>query len=100
MAMPLPAGSGADENGCWCCGRLLPSSALVFLGRHPEVGVCWQCAHFLHQRARAREDADRGGPAVWLRDQLRAARALVIRRGWHRRPAIGAAFRWLGRRLP
>jgi hypothetical protein len=44
--------------------------------------------------------ARRPSPATRVRDRLRAARQLVIRRGWHRAPVIGRPLRWLGRRLP
>jgi len=62
--------------------------------------VCRGCAHFLHQRARAQEDAVRPSPAARARDLLRAARELVIRRGWHDRPVIGPLLRRLGTHLP
>jgi hypothetical protein len=86
---------------CWCCGkRGYAEPAIVRLGEHPEVAVCLGCAHFLHQRARAREDAARPSPATRARDLLRAARGLVIRRGWHTWPVIGPVLRLLGSRLP
>jgi hypothetical protein len=47
------AGSDAAEPlECWCCGSASQEAELVRLGRHPEVGVCLRCAHFLHQQAR------------------------------------------------
>jgi hypothetical protein len=94
---------GGDFDGgaqCWCCGRRRPADAVVHLGDHPEVVVCLECAHFLHQRARAREDALAPSPATRIRDGLRAARRLVLRRGWHEKPVIGPVLRWLGARLP
>ena len=42
-----------EVPGCWCCGASCPESDLVRLGAHPAVGVCVDCAHFLHRRARA-----------------------------------------------
>jgi hypothetical protein len=39
-------------------------------------------------------------PATWIRGGLRAARRLVMRRGWHNRPVIDPVLRRLGRRLP
>jgi septal ring factor EnvC (AmiA/AmiB activator) len=75
-------------------------SGVVRLGERPEVAVCFGCAHFLHQRARAREDAAHPSPPARARDLLRAARELVIRRGWHTLPVIGPILRRLGSRLP
>jgi hypothetical protein len=85
---------------CWCCGTRQQPDAVVHLGNHPEVAVCLGCAHFLHQRARGREDALRRSPAARARDGLRAARSLVIRLRWHEKPGIGRLLRWLGRRTP
>jgi len=94
-------GGGASGGvACWCCGQLRAERVVVRLGEHPEVAVCFGCAHVLHQRARAQEDADRPSPAARARDLLRAARELVIRRGWHTRPVIGPLLRRLGTRLP
>ena len=42
------------------------------------------------------EDARRRSLSARARDQLRAARQVVIRRGWHRNPVIGGPLRWLG----
>jgi hypothetical protein len=92
--------SGAGEVACWCCGQPRPESAVVRLGSHPEVAVCLDCAHVLHQRARGLEDAAHPSPAGRLRDGLRAGRRLVMRRGWHQAPVIGPLLRRLGRRLP
>ena len=98
------AQGGADgvpgEVTCWCCGEPHPESGVVRLGSHPEVAVCLRCAHFLHQQARGREDADWPSPAARVRDGLRAGRRLVMRRGWHQAPVIGPVLRWLGPRLP
>src|SRR4051794_38108704 len=85
---------------CWGCGTSYPEPEIVRLGQHHEVGVCLGCAHFLHQRARAREDAARPSPATCARHVLRTARELVIRRGWHTWPLIGPVLRRLGSRLP
>jgi hypothetical protein len=90
----------AEPLECWCCGSAYPESDLVRLGRHPEVGVCLPCAHFLHQQARGREDAQRRSPATRLRDVLRAGRRRVMHLRWHQKPLIGRPLRWLGRRLP
>ena len=96
--------AAVDESGggvrCWCCGQLRQADAVVHLGSHPEVAVCLDCSHFLHQRARAVEDAQRPSAASRARDGLRAARSLVIARRWHEKPVIGPVLRWLGARLP
>jgi hypothetical protein len=89
-----------DRLVCWCCGQQQPRQDLVHLGDHPEVGVCLSCAHFLHQRARAREDELHPSPAARARDGLRAARRVVIARHWHEKPLIGPVLRRLGRHLP
>jgi hypothetical protein len=99
-AAPASQADAAESLECWCCGIRYPEADLVRLGNHPEAAVCLPCAHYLHQQARAREDARRPSPATRARDQLRAARQLVIRRGWHNAPVIGRPLRWLGRRLP
>ena len=96
--MAIETGPADGQGECWCCGQQKPD--VVRLGNHPEVAVCLDCAHFLHQRARAREDELRPSPGARIRDALRAARGVVIRRGWHERPVIGPILRRLGRRLP
>jgi len=99
-ATPASRADAGEPSECWCCGTTYPAADLIRLGNHPEVGVCLACAHYLHQQARGHEDARRPSPATRVHDQLRAARQLVIRRGWHRAPVIGRPLRWLGRRLP
>jgi hypothetical protein len=100
----MTAETSLSESGggieCWCCGSRGQPDSVVHLGNHPEVAVCLRCAHFLHNQARGREDAARTSPAARLRDGLRAARWLVIRRGWHQKPGIGQLLRWLGRHTP
>lgn len=91
---------GAGPRECWCCGSARQESELVRLGGHPEVGVCLNCAHYLHQQARSREDALHPSPATRVRDAVRAVRQLVIRQQWHLKPIIGRPLRWLGQRLP
>jgi hypothetical protein len=88
------------SSACWCCGEAHPSDSMVHLGNHPEVVVCLACAHFLHQQARAREDALRPSAASRARDGLRSARRIVLERRWHQKPVIGGLLRRLGRRLP
>ena len=93
-----------DESGshlwCWCCGQPRPPEDVVHLGDHPEVAVCLGCAHFLHQRARAREDEQRPSPAGGARDGLRAVRRLVIARHWQEKPLFGPLLAVAGPRLP
>jgi hypothetical protein len=90
----------AEALECWCCGSAHQESELVRLGRHPEVGVCLNYAHYLHQQARGREDALNPSPATRARDVVRKVRQLVIRHQWHLKPIIGGPLRWLGRHLP
>jgi hypothetical protein len=99
QAAQLLHGESDGMMRCWCCGRLRPADAVVHLGDHPEVHVCFRCTHFLHQQARGHEDALRPSPAARARDGLRAARREVIRRGWQHKPVIGPVLRWLGPRL-
>jgi hypothetical protein len=100
MGWTAATGDSGGQVVCWCCGRPNGEPDVVRLGDHPEVAVCLGCAHFLHQRARAREDELRSSPAGLARDVLRAARALVMRRGWHELRVIGPLLRRLGARLP
>jgi hypothetical protein len=85
------------ESTCWCCGRVSSEDALVHLGNHPEVGICGNCVHFLRRRAKDLQ-------ATAVRQRLRGAaesiRGEVMARGWHQRPVIGTAFRWLNRHMP
>ena len=99
---PAAVANGADDGMvlCWCCGQQRSADQVVHLGSHPEVAVCLACAHFLHQRARAREDERHSSLAGRGRDVLRAGRVLVMRYGWHQAPGIGRVLRWAGRRLP
>jgi hypothetical protein len=104
MTTPEPAAApeaAEDEMvPCWCCGQPRPADRVIHLGSRPEVAVCLACAHFLHQRARAREDQLRPSLAGRGRDLLRDGRQLVMRRGWHQAPGVGRVLRWAGRRLP
>ena len=85
---------------CWCCGESYPAEEVAQLGGHPEVAVCGDCARFLLQRIRERHDALHPSWPGRLRDRVRSARILVVRRGWHRNQLIGGALRRLGRHLP
>ena len=98
--MSAEIGTAAGEtgaSGCWCCGRITSREALVHLSNHPEVGICVNCVHFLGRRARDYQ-------ATVLRQRLRGAadsvRGEVMARGWHERPVIGTALRWINRYLP
>ncbi len=88
------------DESCWCCGREFGEANLVRLGSHPEVGLCLDCARWVHRRAAERRDAGRRGPFVRSRAAVRAARALVMRRGWHERRILGPILRWLDRLVP
>lgn len=96
----ITAVGAADRASCWCCGASAPEQDLLQLSSRPEAAVCLRCAEFLARRARERRDAQRPGPGARARDVLRSGRAAVMKRGWHRRPVIGAALRRLGRHLP
>lgn len=85
------------ESNCWCCGQPRSEDTLVRLGSRPEVGICISCVHFLRRRARDKQ-------ATVVRQTLRGAaesvRGQVMTRGWHQRPVIGPALKWLNRHLP
>jgi hypothetical protein len=89
--------TATSQGKCWCCGKTRAEDTLVRLGSHPEVGICVGCVRFLHRRARDRQ-------ATVLRKTLRgtaeSVRGHVMARGWHQRPLIGPALRWLNRHLP
>lgn len=90
-----------DVNvACWCCDNVGPPDRMVRLGNHPEVHLCLQCAHYVHQQAWVIEDERREGPAAFVRDRFRRLRTAVTRRGWHQNRYIGGRLRWLGRYLP
>ncbi|QDO88131.1 hypothetical protein FNH13_07025 [Ornithinimicrobium ciconiae] len=102
-AEPVNTAIGEHDDAsaeCWCCGSTDAPARMVQLGGHPEVHLCLQCAHFVHQRAREIEDEGKRGPAVLVRDQFRNLRAEMIRRGWHQNRVIGGKLRWLGKYLP
>lgn len=90
------------ESGsrCWCCGRTYPESALLRLGEHPEVAVCFGCARFLHRRATEEADAFRPSVAARGRSVVRHARRTVMKHGWQGRPVVGPVLRWVDRFLP
>lgn len=90
----------ASRSECWCCGDVEAPEKLVHLGNHPEVTLCLQCARWVGMQADGIEDRSRTGLAAMLRDRARFARRVVIQRGWHRLPIVGAALRRLGRHTP
>lgn len=88
------------ESACWCCGGEFDSRHILRLGRHPEVGVCLQCARYLQRRAVEREDELNPSPGVQVRAVVRRGRDWVVSRGWHNRPIIGPLLRRIDRYLP
>ncbi|HMD94269.1 MAG TPA: hypothetical protein VKG80_16690 [Trebonia sp.] len=82
---------------CWCCGRETASDGLVRLGNHPEVGICVNCVHFLRRRAR---DLQATAMRQRLRGTAESVRREVMSRGWHNRPVIGPALRWISQHSP
>jgi hypothetical protein len=90
------------EPTCWCCGRRYPEDRLVRLGTHPEVGVCLQCAKFLHRRALEQNDVVRGshGLAARGRAVVQTSRDFVIRHGWQHGRFSGPVLRRIDKFLP
>ena len=102
-AMTTPtAVDGADQSRsqCWCCGATDASARMVHLGNHPEVALCTRCARWAARQARDLEDLSASGVGVLVRDRLRAARRVVMDRGWHQQRFVGGPLRWLGKHLP
>lgn len=85
------------EGRCWCCGGIMAEEALVRLGEHPEVGVCINCVQFLGRRAR---DYQASVLHMRLRSAAESVRGGVMSRGWHQRPVIGRALRWINQHVP
>jgi hypothetical protein len=101
-AEPITAIDSHDKGDveCWCCDTSDIPDRMVQLGNHPEVNLCLQCAHYVHQQAWVIEDEEQRGPAAFARDRFRNLRADVIRRGWHHKRFIGGKLRRLGKYLP
>ena len=102
-AEPIITAIDLDSEGnveCWCCDTVDAPDRMVQLGNHPEVHLCLQCAHYVHQQAWVIEDEGKRGPSAFVRDRFRNMRAEVIRRGWHRNRFVGGKLRWLGKYLP
>lgn len=85
---------------CWCCGVEARDNELVHLGNHPEVGICPGCAHWVHRRATQLEDEQHPTTAARARAVVHGLRAIVVKRGWHRRGVLGALLRRIDRHLP
>ena len=100
MVSVQPERERVSETSCWCCGGEYPEVQLVRLGSHAEVGVCLRCARWLQRRATQRYDEQHPSPVALVRGGIRTVRATVIRRGWHRRGALGAVLRWIDHHLP
>jgi hypothetical protein len=90
------------EPTCWCCGGHYPEARLVRLGSNTEAGVCFQCAKFLHRRAREQDNVLRGdhGPSARGRAVVQTGRDLVLRHGWQQGRVSGPILRWMDRFLP
>jgi hypothetical protein len=97
---PLETAAGVGGGPCWCCGKSYPEAALVRLGMHPEVAVCFACARFLDRRATEQIDALRPSAAARGRTVVRQARSTVIEHGWQHLPILGTLLRWIDKRLP
>lgn len=100
MAEPLTVPLLDEAPECWCCGESFHEDQLVRLGEHPEVGLCMNCALWVHRRARALGDEGRRGPGARGRRAVDAARERVIRSGVHDWPVLGAILRRIDRHLP
>jgi hypothetical protein len=90
------------EPRCWCCGRHYPEDRLVRLGTHPEAGVCFQCAKFLHRRAREQYDEVHGDHGLTARGRaaFKTGREFVLRHGWQNGRFSGRVLRWLDKFTP
>src|SRR5262249_34547607 len=98
MTADAHAAEGETDKGrCWCCGRVTTEDALVRLGNQRGVGIRASCALLRRRGARplqatAVRQRRRGAPD--------SARREVMARGWHNRPVIGPALRWINQHLP
>jgi hypothetical protein len=85
---------------CWCCGNQFEENDLVRLGSHPEVGVCFNCARFLHRRAVGQEDQRRPSLTGRIRSLIGGVREWIITHNWHQLPLLGPLLKRLDRHLP
>ncbi len=93
-----PVPSPAPE--CWCCGAAVEEAALTRLGTHPEVGLCADCARWVHRRARAAAERGRRTPGTVVRRSVEGSRDWVMAMGAHGWPVLGPLLRRLDRFLP
>jgi hypothetical protein len=89
-----------EQSSCWCCGVPYAEEELVYLGSHPEVGLCANCALWVHRRAAEAAASRRGGPASWYRLAFRRATDWVLEHDLQNRPGIGRLLLRLNRLLP
>jgi hypothetical protein len=89
-----------EQSTCWCCGVPYAEEELVHLGSHREVGLCANCALWVHRRAAAAAAARRGGRASWYRLAFGRATDWVVEHDLQNRPGIGRLLRRLNRLLP
>jgi len=62
------------------------------------VAVCISCARYLNRRAN--QQAPVNAVTGFIRGVGQGVRAAVVLRGWHEKPLIGPALRWLDRHVP
>ena len=94
----VPAEDTARTSRCWCCDEPYPDEVLHHLGSHPEVGVCTDCARWLHRRATERHDEQHLSLGGWFRSLIHSIRSAVMERGWQDRLSMASSF-WLWRTL-
>lgn len=90
------------ERTCWCCGRHYPEDRLIRLGTRPEAAVCFQCAKFLHRRAREENDVLRDSHRLAARGRVvfKTGREVVLRHGWQDGRFSGPVLRWIDKLTP
>lgn len=90
------------EPTCWCCGRHYPEDRLIRLGTRPDAAVCFQCAKFLHRRAREQNDVVRGDRGLRARGRVvfKTGREVVLRHGWQNGRFSGPVLRWIDKLTP
>lgn len=94
------ADSALSIDTCWCCGQVKGDSHLARLDSRPEVGVCADCARYLHRHAQAIHDQNRRSLAGTVRAVGERVRETVLRHGLQHRPVIGPILLWLDRHTP